>query len=782
MFAAPTTEVLGVSVATAISGVSLSEGSPAAGETFTAKLTDTNGLLAATGTGVTGSGTNALTLTGTLAQVNADLATLKDTDATTGADSIHLTATDSLGLTGLGATIAVTVNGLPVITAPANATVGAGIAHAITGISVAETGNTTGETFTVNVSDTKGLLSATGTGVTGSGTTALSLAGTLAQVNADLATLSDTDANPPSDTLTIKAQDSLGNSAANKTVAVTVTGVALTPVLTAPSAITIGTGKAFAISGVSLAETGNTNAETFTVTATDTNGLLSATGTGITGSGSKALTLTGSLAQVNADLATLTDTDSTTPSDSITLAAADSFGNHAAPKAINVAVNGLPVMTAPATAVLTAGVATSITGLSLAETGNTTGETFTVKLSDTNGLLSATGTGVTGSGTKALTLTGTLAQVNAGLATLSDTDATLPSDTIAITATDSLGNSAAAESIAVQFVGTTYTLTPAPVTIAGTAENDTIIAANATLISPDQISGGAGANKLVLSGGGSFDLGAPSQLALIQVVSAAEGQAPVTAGNVTGIQTIYMRNGLNVTLNVASGTPATGNANPETINIYGRADSSVFNLGNGTDDVVLGSATETVNASKTGTAVIQGLASQAGALIVGNSQATTTLDITNTGGTAVLNTADTELTVKLTGATNLTLSTMRFITADGSAGNSTLTALATGQTMIGGAGDTLVGFTGFGDVFEGTAALLNHDVIKNFGGSDQIDLTNIVESQVSSLGWAPGTGGGVLTVSDGTHTAALNLVGSFTSTNFGFGTDSGTGTLITWKA
>jgi hypothetical protein len=242
-----------------------------------------------------------------------------------------------------------------------------------------------------------------------------------------------------------------------------------------------------------------------------------------------------------------------------------------------------------------------------------------------------------------------------------------------------------------------------------------------------------------------------------------------------------MRSGLNVTLNVASGTPATGNTNPETINIYGSADTSVFNLGNGTDDVVLGSATETVNASKTGTAVIQGLSSQAGALIVGNSQTTTTLNITDTGGTAVLNTADTELTVKVTGATNLTLSTMRFITADGSAGNSTLTALASGQTMIGGTGDTLVGFTGFGDLFEGTAALLNQDMIKNFGGSDQIDLTNILESQVTGLGWTPDSGGGVLTVTDGTHTAALNLVGTYALDNFGFGPDSGTGTLITWK-
>ena len=48
------------------------------------------------------------------------------------------------------------------------------------------------------------------------------------------------------------------------------------------------------------------------------------------------------------------------------------------------------------------------------------GETFTVKLADSSGLLSATGTGISGSGSKALTISGTLAQVNAGQKPLAD--------------------------------------------------------------------------------------------------------------------------------------------------------------------------------------------------------------------------------------------------------------------------------------------------------------------------------------------------------------------------
>ncbi len=130
------------------------------------------------------------------------------------------------------------------------------------------------------------------------------------------------------------------------------------PVITAPTTLTVGVGKSDAITGVSLSETGNTTGETFTVTLGDTNGLLSAntaaTGGGgtITGSGSTSLTITGTLGQVDADLTTLSDNDGTTPSDTITVNASDSFGNHAAAATIAVTVNGLPVLSAPTTLTL----------------------------------------------------------------------------------------------------------------------------------------------------------------------------------------------------------------------------------------------------------------------------------------------------------------------------------------------------------------------------------------------------------------------------------------------
>ncbi len=98
---------------------------------------------------------------------------------------------------------------------------------AISGVSVSETGGTSGEIFTVTVSDTHGMLSANTSadgrrrhdqrhdGGTG---TSLTIVGTLSQVNADLTTLTDTDTTPGTDNITVTATDSLGNSAQPQTI------------------------------------------------------------------------------------------------------------------------------------------------------------------------------------------------------------------------------------------------------------------------------------------------------------------------------------------------------------------------------------------------------------------------------------------------------------------------------------------------------------------------------------------------------------------------------------
>jgi hypothetical protein len=482
---APASAVVGVNQPGAISGLNLTESGTTWGTTFTVTLTDAHGDLSATGPGVSGSGTTTLTIGGLLNAVNADLATLTDTDDTTLPDTITINASDSLGNTAAQQQIAVTVNGLPTITAPATTTLGIGRARSIGGVSLSESGDTSNETFTVTVADTNGVLSAS-TGATGGGGTitsssngtTLTITGTLAEVDADLGTLTDIDSANSSDTITVNASDSFGNAAVQRQIAITVNGL---PDIAAPATATVGVGRTGAIGGVGVAETGNTttSGETFTIVLADHTGVLSASagatgggGTIIPSNGGTTLTITGTLAEVDADLTTLTDTDGTTGSDTITVTVSDSFGNSAARQQTMVTVNGLPTIAAPATATVGVGVAGAIGGVSLSESGDTSDEAFTLTLAAEHGDLSATGTGVSGSGTTGLTITGSLQQVNADLATLTDADGTNGSDTITLSASDGFGNAASETKIAVTVNALPTIVAPAAATLGvGRAES-----------------------------------------------------------------------------------------------------------------------------------------------------------------------------------------------------------------------------------------------------------------------------------------------------------------------
>jgi hypothetical protein len=114
VIAAPATAIVGVSKSDPIGGVSTSTGPTTTGDTFTLSLTDSNGMLSATGTGVSDSDTTNLTISGTLDEVNADLATLTDNDGTVGSDTIAVSAEDDTnGAHATPALITVTVNSLP---------------------------------------------------------------------------------------------------------------------------------------------------------------------------------------------------------------------------------------------------------------------------------------------------------------------------------------------------------------------------------------------------------------------------------------------------------------------------------------------------------------------------------------------------------------------------------------------------------------------------------------------------------------------------------------------
>ena len=110
--------------------------------------------------------------------------------------------------------------------------------------------------------------------------------------------------------------------------------------------------------------------------------------------------------------------------------------------------NSPPAITVPGPQTIAVNAATTISGVSLSESGNTSGETFTVTLADAHGVLSATG-GNWDSFEHTLTISGTLSQVTADLGTLQDKDSKTGSDTITVNATDGFGDNATQETIAV---------------------------------------------------------------------------------------------------------------------------------------------------------------------------------------------------------------------------------------------------------------------------------------------------------------------------------------------
>jgi len=125
-------------------------------------------------------------------------------------------------------------------------------------------------------------------------------------------------------------------------------------------------------------------------------------------------------------------------------------------------------------------------------------------------------------------------------------------------------------------------------------------------------------------------------------------------------------------------------------------------------------------------------------------------------------------------ATSGSLNGLSFVVTKGSTGlNSIITAEAVNTSPVqtinlnqpGATVDTAANVVA--EVF-GTSAHLSGDTFGGFGGSDLIDFTDL-RFATSSFTWAGTAGSGVLTVADGTHTAAITLTGgsTFASAEFG---------------
>ncbi len=272
-------------------------------------------------------------------------------------------------------------------------------------------------------------------------------------------------------------------------------------------------------------------------------------------------------------------------------------------------------------------------------------------------------------------------------------------------------------------------------TVIGGGGPNTIYATTASIGAT--VNGGTGASTLELTGGGTFTLGA----------------------NITNIASLTLQAAsaaYNVTVNTIANLAITGSGAADTITV--------------------GAKTQSVNANG-GAVHVDATAKNAGAKISGAAGAV--LEIT-TPGTITLNSGDSDLTVQLDKAGTLTLNKASFISATAQAAASTLNAAATGQTLSSVAGgDSLVGYSGFGDTFSGTSAGLNTDMITNFGGSDVIDVTDLIFGALKDS-YSGNATQGTLTLSDGTHNLSITMEGSFTLSSFHFATDGHSGTDITF--
>jgi CSLREA domain-containing protein len=319
----PGLQTVSEDTSTAIAGVAVADVN---GDLATVSLAAANGTVTvslAGGASVSG-GTNggaAVTLFGTQAQLNAALATLvyRGNADFTGADAITLVSSDATLLTA-ASTIPVmvtAVNDAPTAAiGPASYAADEGVPLALAGTGLA-VGDIDSSSVTVTLSVLSGTLSVTGTGVTiaGSGSAVVVLTGAVADVDALLAGggmvtyLMGSDAPPATDTLRLQIDDGAGGSAFD-VATIAIAPVNDAPVNTLPGAVATLEDTAIVFTGATRIAVTDTDAGSAAVqvSLTASQGVLDLSATaGLVflagdGAGDAAMTLSGTLAAVNAAL------------------------------------------------------------------------------------------------------------------------------------------------------------------------------------------------------------------------------------------------------------------------------------------------------------------------------------------------------------------------------------------------------------------------------------------------------------------------------------------------
>ncbi|WP_345773475.1 Ig-like domain-containing protein, partial [Azospirillum brasilense] len=440
----PATRTVVVGTATAIAGLSVMDGDSA---TVTVTLMPGNGSLGLAGpAAVSTDGDGTVTVSGSVADVNTTLASLVFTGSGgQTAGSIAVTVADGDPSTpDASGTLAIAIQSAPANVLPSSPTLVAGRSTEVLGLEITDID---GGTMTVVLTPTNGALTLP---LYGSATTSdlgngkVRLTGSLEDVNRTLQQLEFT-ASRNVISASIRFESSDDQPLTPDADSLLVIGVLSSPEHTAPTALSVISGVATAVTGLSVSDY---DSPTLQVTLTPTNGALALTAQGgvtLTQTSADVWRLLGTQADITATLATLTFTGAAGQTSGTIRVTTSDLGTLTTDAETSIAVTiadpatlVAPTLTLPQPITLDQGLATALTGIQVADPDS---PAVTVTLTPSQAILGATAAGqasVATAGDGTLTISGSVADVNATLAALRITGGIAATATVSGTGTDGL--------------------------------------------------------------------------------------------------------------------------------------------------------------------------------------------------------------------------------------------------------------------------------------------------------------------------------------------------------
>ncbi|WP_349620134.1 Ig-like domain-containing protein [Azospirillum argentinense] len=440
----PGAQTVVAGTAAAIAGLSVMDGDSA---TVTVTLTPGNGSLGLAGpAAVSTAGDGTVTVSGSVADVNTTLASLVFT-GTGGqtAGSIAVTVADGDPLTpDASGTLAIAIQSPPANVLPSSPTLVAGRSTEVLGLEITDID---GGTMTVVLTPTNGTLTLP---LFGSATTSdlgngkVRLTGSLEDVNRTLQQLEFTAThNVTSASIRFEASDD--QPLTPDADSLLVIGVLSSPEHTAPTALSVISGVATAVTGLSVSDY---DSPTLQVTLTPSNGVLALTAQGgvtLTQPSAGVWRLLGTQADITATLTSLTFTGTTGETSGTIRVTTSDLGTLTTDAEATIAVTiadpatlVAPTLTLPQPITLDQGLDTALTGIQVTDPDS---PSITVTLTPSQATLGATAAGqasVATAGDGTLTISGSVADVNATLAALRITGGTAATATVAVTVSDGL--------------------------------------------------------------------------------------------------------------------------------------------------------------------------------------------------------------------------------------------------------------------------------------------------------------------------------------------------------